>query len=570
MGKELQDELGIEIISPLHDEYNLFTPAKCNQYSINQTGNLIVKIDDDPILTSELRLYLQVNKYIQEKSNASASANLKQILSAKADENRERKTRLIAMADDLLSKAQFHALGTRVDIQGSTTPKAITDGLDYLVKNIFSKFNYLTSVSSDPISEIKQILQSDDVAQHQLSLALKEKEPADIKEVMVYIKMKTAINHPVILEEVVRQFSKRPYGWGEFQVVILIAKIFMAGTISLVVDGAKVKPKEAFSPLTKTHQWKTVKIIETPLIDKNALDNAKALAKELFGSIPPDSQDKLSQFILEGLSTWVQTLEKYKPLADTGNYPGKKEIDSCLDITADIIRIHGVFEIIKAFIAKKDDLKDAADDLHTLNDFYAHQRSTWDKLRASMKTVMPNKSALNKHRDAERALKRMIEIIQAPNPYGMLKEVDGLISVVESINTELLKKSREEAENELEIKISQLKARLDDHHADANFQNSILSPIQQIKKKIETESSIPEISYKTSESLEAYEEAIGKIEDTFLPPEKDAVKPTKIIKAASLVQKGYLESETDAADYVDKIRKAIVDAINENYRVKIS
>jgi hypothetical protein len=569
-GKELQDELGLEIISPLHDEYNSFVPAKCNLYSINQTGNLIVKIDDDPILTSELRLYLQVNKYVEKKHDAVASANLKQILKARTEENLERKTRLITMADDLMAKAQFHALGARLDIQGATTTKAITDGLDYLVKNIFSKFNYLTLVSGDPINEIKQILQSDDVAQHQLSLALKEKEPADIKEVMVYIKMKTAINHPVILDEVVRQFSKRPYGWGEFQMVILIAKIFTAGIISLVVEGSKVKPKEAFLPLTKTHQWKTVKIIETPLIDKKALDNAKALAKELFASIPPDGQDKLSQFILEGLSKWVQTLEKYKPLANTGNYPGKKEIDSCLDITANIIKIHDVFEIIKAFIAKKDDLKDAADDLHTLNDFYAHQRSTWDKLRASMKIVMPNKSALNKHPDAERALKRMIEIIQAPSPYDLLKEVDGLISAVEIVNDEMLKKSREEAENELEIKISQLKAKLDDHHADANFQNSILTPIQQIKKKIETESSIPEISYKTSESLNVYEEAIEKIEDTFLPPEKKTVKQTKTIKAASLVQKVYLESETDADDYVNKLRTVLLDALRKNFRVKIS
>jgi hypothetical protein len=570
MGKELQDELGLEIISPLHDEYHLFIPEKCNLYSANQIGNLIVKIDDDPNLAAELRLYLQVKKYIDEKSNASASGSLKQILSAKADENRGRKDRLIAMVDDLLAKAQFYALGTRLDIQGPTTTKAITEGLDYLVKNIFSKFHYLTSVSRDPINEIKQILYSDDVAQHQLSLAFQEKEPADIKEVISHIQMKTAINHPVILEEVVRQFSKRPYGWAEFQVVILVAKIFMAGIISLVVDGSKVKPKEAFAPLTKTHQWKTVRIIEKPLIDKKALDNAKALAKELFGAIPPDGQDKLGQFIREELSKWVQTLEKYKPLADTGHYPGKKEIDSCLDITAKIIQIPDAFEVIKAFTSKTEDLKDAADDLHTLNDFYAHQRSAWDKLGSSMKTVMPNKSALNKHPDAEQALKRMIEIAQAPNPYGLLKDVDGLISVVESINTKLLKKSREEAEQELEIKISQLKAQLDDHHADADFKNHILSPFQQIKQKINAEFSIPEISYKLSESQNAYDEAIEKIEDTFLQPANDAVKQIKTIKAASLAQKRYLESETDADEYVDKIRKTILDAINDNYRVKIS
>ncbi len=36
-GKELKDELGLEIISPLHDEYNLFFSAKCNLYSANKT-----------------------------------------------------------------------------------------------------------------------------------------------------------------------------------------------------------------------------------------------------------------------------------------------------------------------------------------------------------------------------------------------------------------------------------------------------------------------------------------------------------------------------------------------------
>jgi len=568
-GKELQDELGLEIISPLHDEYNLFIPARCILHSANQDGNLIVKIDDDPNLTKELRLYLQVNKYIQDKSDAAASSNLKEILRARADENRERKSRLIGMVDDLLSQAELYALGKRLEIQGQTTSKAITDGLDYLVKNIFSKFNYLTSVSSDPINEIKQILQSDDVAQHQLSLALKEKEPADIKEVMGYITMKISINHPVILDELVKHFAKRPYGWGEFQVVILIAKLFMAGSISLVIEGSKVKPREAFSPLSKTHQWKNVKIIETPIIDKKALDTAKGIAKELFASIPPDSQDKLSKFITEGLSIWVQTLEKYKPLADTGNYPGKKEIDACLDVAGKVIKIHDSFEVIKAFNAKKDELKDAADDLHTLIDFYDNQQKTWEKLRTAMKLFLPNRSALDKNPDAERALKRMLEIADAPSPYNLLKEVEGLISKVENVNNELLKKNRDAAASEMDSIISQLTFQLDNHKAVADFKNEILYSIQQIKKKIQAQFSIPEILYNVAESQALFEEAVDKIEDKFSPPVKGKVKQTKTIKAASIVQKVYLESEADADGYVNKLRAELLEAIKNNFRVKI-
>ncbi len=568
-GKEIQDELGIEVISPLHDEYSLFVPAKCILYSANQEGNLVAKMDDVKTLTDEIRLYLKVSKYIQDKSDAAASSSLKEILRARADENRERRTRLIGMVDELLSQAEFYALGKRLDIQGQTTSRAVSDGLDYLVKNIFSRFNYLTSISSDPISEIKQILESDDVAQHQLALALKTQEPADIKEVTGFIKIKTAANHPVILNELVKHFAKRPYGWGEFQVVILIAKMFMAGAVSLVVEGSKVKPKEAFSSLSKTHQWKNVKIIETPIIDKRAMDSAKSLAKELFASIPPDGQDKLGQFISSGLSKWIRTLEKFKPLADTGNYPGKNEIDACLDIAGKVVNIHDPFEVIKAFNKNKDDLKDAADDLHTITDFYNNQRKTWEKLQAALESFMPNKTALDKDPESERALKRMLEITEAPSPYNLLKEVEGLVSKVENINTELLQKTRDAAEGEVNAMIDRLKEQLDSHKAGADFKNEILYPIQQIKKEIQDQYSIPEIRYNVAESQALFEEAVGTIEDKFLPPVKDKAKQIKSIKAASVGQKVYLESEADADEYVDKLRTQLVEAIKNNFRVRI-
>ena len=567
-GKELQDELGLEIISPLHDEYKMFIPAKCNLYSSGKDGNLIVKLDDDPTLTNELRLYLQVKKYIENKSDASASGNLRQILRDRADENRERKTRLIALLDDLISKAEYYALGKKLDIDGQTTSKAINDGFDYLVKNIFSKFSYLTYIASDPLKEIKQILQSDDVAQHQLSLDIKEKEPADIKEVKGYINGKTAINHSVILDELVKHFTKRPYGWGDFQVIILVAKLFMSGNIKLVIDKSKISPKDAIAPLSKTHQWKTVSIIETPIIDQKTLDDAKKLSKDLFGSIPPDSQDKLSQHIIDNLEKWVTTLEKFKPLADTGDYPGKQEIDSCLGVTSKIAKIHDSFERIKAFNASKNDLLDAEEDLQTVKDFYTNQKNTWENLRSSLKRFLPNKSAIEKNLDAVSALKRMIEIEKATHPYTMIKEVDGLIARVDTANTELLQKRQASAEKEVDSKIDQLKAELDKHNADANNRNEILFPIQQVKKKIQVEFSIPEISYKVSETQELFEDAFIEIEEKFALPGV-VEKKTKTVKPGSFSKKLYLETEADVDEYVDSVKNALLDAVKNDIRVKI-
>jgi hypothetical protein len=566
-GKELQDDLGLEIISPLHDEYTLFIPAKCNLYSSGKDGNLIVKLDDDKTLIDEIRLYLQVKKYIQDKSDASASTSLKQIIRDRADENRERKDRLIELLDDLMAGAEFYALGKKLDIDGQTTTKAINEGFDYLVKNIFSKFSYLTYVASDPLKEIKQILMSDDVAQHQLSLVIKEKEPADLKEVRNYIHGKTAINHPVVLDELVKHFTKRPYGWGDFQVVILVAKLFMAGNIKLVVDEAKITPKDAIAPLSKTHQWKTVKIIETPIIDQKTLDNAKKLAKDLFGAIPPDSQEKLSQHIADSLEKWSSTLEKFKPLADTGNYPGKQEMDDCLNTIAGIIKIHDAYERIKAFNAAKEDLLDAEEDLQTVTDFYTNQRSTWESLRSSLNRFMPNKSALDKNVDAASALKRMLEIKKAPHPYAMIKEVESLISRVDTVNKDLLQKQQAAAESKVDAKIDQLKAELDKYKAGENLRGEILHPFQQVKKKIQAEYSIPEISYTTSETQDLFEDSLDKIENEFQP--KVDPKKTRTVDPTSFVNKVYLETEADVNEYVDSVKDVLLDAVKNDIRVKI-
>jgi hypothetical protein len=183
---------------------------------------------------------------------------------------------------------------------------------------------------------------------------------------------------------------------------------------------------------------------------------------------------------------------------------------------------------------------------------------------------MPNKSALEKNADAASALKRMLEIEKAPHPYPMIKEVDGLILRVDSVNKELLQKQQASAEKEVDAKIAQLITELDKYKADANFRNEVLFPIQQIKKKIQAEFSIPEISYKVSETQELFEDAFIEIEDKFrLPGGGEEKKQTRTVKPASYAKKLYLETEADVDEYVDSVKDALLDAVKKDIRVKI-
>ncbi len=568
-GKELTDDIGLEIISPLNDEYSLFSHPKCNFYSADREGYVVIKLGDDPAVIGDLRLYLQTHRYIQDKSSAAASNTLKAILSNRQGENRDRRLRLVSKLSDMLKNADYYVMGRNISIKAGSAPKAVEDALDYVVQNTFGKFDYLAGIADDPVRELKSVLYADDTVQHQLKLSLEEQPPRDMAEVATYIDLKFRSNQPILLDELADHFSKKPYGWPEFQVVILAARYFMAGYVNLISSGGKLSPREAFSLLSKTSHWKQVSIAGRIKVSQAEIDQARKLAKVLFGTNAPDHQDKLAAFISEGLSEWVRNLEKYQPLADTGNYPGKKEITGILILAGKLIQVPDSYERIRMFGGMEADLQDAADDLHDLDDFYNNQKPAWDRLRAAMAEFKPNRTDLEKNDTAARALKRMDQIVNAAAPYKMVKEADDLILAVEIINKELVAQQREKTQKNIAASIQQVREELDRARADDNLRNQTLYPLQQIRKKIDQDTSIPQIAYAISEAQEAFEKAIGEIEAKSVVTGIEPPRPIKTITPASLVTKTFIESEQDVEAYLETLREALMDALNLNNRIRI-
>ncbi len=580
-GKEIKDELGIEIISPLNDDYPSFFPGKCNLHSANREGFIIVKLDDDKNLISEIRTFLQTEKYIRDKSNAAASNSLKKILSDRADENRLRKERLVAMVETLVSEAEFYAMGSRLEIKATAPVKAIEDALNHLIQNTFTKFAYLNCLYDDPLNQLKAILLADNIAQKQLELDLKTREPDDIREVGTFIHLKTQQNQSILLDDLIRQFSRRPYGWGELQTLVVIAKIYMAERIHLVLGGSRLQPKEALAALGKTSQWRSIKVIKRITISTNEMEKAGKLAKELFGSLAPEGQDNLSRFIKDHLEKWETRLKTWQTLADTGRYPGKDEMDDCLLVIQKIAAINDSFDVIETFNKMKNDLLDLSEDLGDLTDFYTHQRKTWEALLDAWDQYKPNRFALEKNPETKNALRRMNEILSAQSPYKMLKEVNGLIAEVGNVNEQLVKERQEIAIGEVDLKISRLSELLEEKGAKDDFRNSILYPLQQIKSGIPKEYSIPQVTEYVKETVELFENALIQIEDELNPEPpvdpggiktgkpKPAPKPVKTIRSADCKKKAYLETQKDVEEFIDDLKKRLMEAIKNHSRINI-
>ena len=569
-GSKGQADLCLEIITPLADNYSDFNESKCLMYSSEKSGHLLVKLPDDEELINELQTLIKTDKFIRNKQDGTASPALQRILRDRATENRQRRERLIDRLETLLSSANFYALGSNFDPQQSKASSAIDKGLDHLIQNIYSKFNFLNRLHDNPQKDIRAILLSDDLGHQNLKCELDEQDHDDIKEIVTYIDLMSGQNRPIILSELVRHFASRPYGWPEWETVLLIAMMLACGKIHLLIDGAKVAPRNAVDHLTKSAKWKHIKIVKKRVADKADIKKAQNLGKEIFGTIGPEGQEKLSKFLAKELKNWKERLESFKPLADTGDYPGKEEIERGLKTINQLLSIKDdPYEFIAAFNKKKDALLDLSEDLSELSEFYDHQIETWKRLNKAVNEYGANEAALEEE-DAARAFKRLLEIKEARAPYGQLKEVDILVEKVKAANDAALKEQREEALSQIEKEIGQIKALLDKKKADPDTKNQALIKLQKLRQEIEHEKHISNIVYRLNKLPELVEEAIELIEKATRPADekRHPSKQTVFIRPSTLFM-GFIETEEDMDKFLTELRQKLLKALKENKRVKL-
>ncbi|MFH1026104.1 MAG: BREX system P-loop protein BrxC, partial [Nitrospirota bacterium] len=150
----IDHELGVEVITPLHDEFSYFIPQKCILHSTTDGGRVLIKLAESESvklpesvdLGRELRTYVQTDKYIRVKSDAAAPETLKRILRDRAEENRERKTRLISALEKLILEGDYYACGQSLQQKALTSRTALFNSVTYMVENIYTKLSYLNAL----------------------------------------------------------------------------------------------------------------------------------------------------------------------------------------------------------------------------------------------------------------------------------------------------------------------------------------------------------------------------------------------------------------------------------------
>jgi hypothetical protein len=585
VGHKLDGSLEVAFVSPLGESFADFaSDERCVMSSAAENGRVLIRLPDDATLGRELRTYLQTEAYVKTKHTGSLPESTKRILRDRSDDNRGRRARLVESLKMMLGSAAYFASGKKLDISRADPKAALSDALEYLIQNAYPKMGYIKHQQQNPKQEIQSTLRANDVEQVTLALNTPEANAEALNDLREYIRLASMANKQIVLHELIdKRYGGRPYGWPELEVVLLVARLAVLKEISLVDSNTKAPLllEQAYEQLTSTSKQRKVLIMQREAAGDELLKKARALGKDLFGQQGPAAEEGLFAALKDQLAAWNSELGKYAPLANTGNYPGLSEIETCLGSLRKFVEESDSLRFLKRFVESKNELLDLSEDFRDLGDFYTNQKHSWEGLRQAVAELAQNRLQLEGDSQAGPALARMEEILVQPRPYGMLHEAAGLIQTAKAVNETLLGDVRREAVAAIQTLLSRVEQEAKNAAVDVDVSEQAKGELEKLVKTAATATSIAHISQASATADGAFDRALTAIEgaQANVPtgPDRGAAqtgpkpRPRKrrVVEPRTLCAGGIIETAEEIETFLGKLRNELQTAIAADERVQI-
>ena len=578
VGNRTEGGLIVSILTPLADDYESYQDGKCVLDSGQDGGQVLIRVRDDESLGRELRTLLRTDKYIRTKDDGTLPPTTKRIHRDLADENRIRRERLTSLLGEMLAAASYFVAGQRLEVAGSAPQAALSEAMEYLIQNTFTKMSYLKTLRDNPLKEIQAVLRSNDIGQHNLGMDMPQGNPQATEDLRGYIELCTKTSRQVVLFDMLTaRYANRPYGWPEFEVILLLARLYMAGEVQFVSGGAAIPKGKLYEALTSRHKWRNITVVQRATSKPEDVKKARELGRDVFSEMGPEGEDALFEFLKGRLEGWREKLSRYRDMADTGSYPGAEDIADSLSLLNTLVAPEDSNRFLAQVNERGSDLRDVAGRFHDLDHFYEHQRPMWDKLSAESGRFKLNQMELERNDSAGSALRRMSEILAAPSPYGLVKEAEGLIRTVSEVNEELLSARRAQALATIAEQTASVSTEVSTAGGDEPLKTTCLTPLKNLAEQVATHDSLAHIDQAESEAVRLKDEALTQVErylarkaeEGKTEQDKPTVRPRRVVSPVKLVKLAYLESQADVDAFLDDLRTELTDALARNERIEI-
>jgi hypothetical protein len=509
---KIDNDLILKIVSPLQVGYKDYEQdSYCLSTSSQDNGCVLIRLPEDKKTWEELSIFLQTEEFLKHNNKATRPEQDK-LLSEKGSENAKRGKNLKALFINLVEEADIFAIGNKLNPKGANFTKIVEEAYKYVIENSFKYLNVLKA-SDDPLRELKAILSADDIAQLGIDITDPEQNAQAILELDRYIHGNDELNRAMYLRDMLGHFGRRPFGWRREEVMVLLAKLGLAGKVSFTLQGNELPLKRSYDAFNSVRSHSEFRIRRTRQHSDAQLRKVKQIAKNLFHK-PFNGNDKeLAELFVNHFSQWEKDLKAFQQQANSVSMcPGKKVIDTGLQLMAGLTELPSDYVLIERIIQDSNQLDEFAEDLEDLSDFFTRQFDTWKQLSIALNSKFKaNAQVLEKDAEAGPALKKLNAIFESNNPYNQLKDVSGLIAKVEKANQATLEKRRTHALSRVDVRIQLIESELNNSHAESELRNKALYALQECRKQIENTQTLAEIVAGQADSKQLETDALELI-----------------------------------------------------------
>ena len=278
-GRKLDDALigrdadvAVNIITTEHPNHtNAATLASQN----TGKAELLAVLPADTSLNDQARLYLKTEKYVQQNTGP-GDASRKVILDQRSQQNSIRRTAMQNLASQFLSKAPLYLNGSRLDTVGEGEVRnRFAKACQELIKFSFPSLRMLKG-TYDEASLSNALLAQDDL----LSIGTQTLSEAE-EEVLTYVMRNQNNGERTSIEEILRNFGKRPYGWYPMAVLTLVSRLFRMGKVELR-NAELLDAPTALNLLSNSRQHGSIRVRLQEHFDASKVNALKKFHQEYF------------------------------------------------------------------------------------------------------------------------------------------------------------------------------------------------------------------------------------------------------------------------------------------------
>lgn len=537
----------------------------------------------------------KVAKYVQTNPVSQWPKTRQDIVRDKQREARADESRAKESLAKAIMEGRFAVDGRSVNPKAPNVEKALDAVLDELVSSVYTKAELIDSpIEGD--ADLVQILKG---TKHSEPLPGEPGVNAGaVEEIMRFMDAQAWGNQATSMGDIQRKYQKAPYGWREVDIAAVVAQLVNRQRLAMSYAGKQLGAddvNEIVRRLRREADGTQVKLRE--VIDASVLARAQKAMKEFTGSASvPADEDGLFSFAkgkLEELRDDSQTLLASQ-YARQKAYPGKQVVSDGKKL-ADELLANAVDPVafIKGLASRNasDRLGDLSEDLDKVRGFFASQTRLFDDSLKAVESLKTEGIYIEGDEEAQKAIARIREILGMVEPYGAIKELSDLNGKVSLALMSVAKAKRDDLLDSIKDAVAQIERYAADEGE--GFETVASQVVNQAREaavakrdRANATTSASQLDAQLSQLNVWREQQIRKVDEAIAnakaeaerkekerrtgrvspevqkPPVIPAKQQPKVLKRSNVCPPKTLRSVEEVDDYVESIRKKLVDALN--------